>query len=228
MLPIDAVIFDYHSTLVDGGDAAAWLEDAWTHDGRAGDPKTGLGETRYAEAISVLDDIWSHSRAIDPDSSRDLDPTTHRRVYDATLEPFEPFDSALTDALYERMTERWVAYEDTLTTLRDLRQLGVKIAILSNVGMDVRGAMEREGLSELADALVLSYEFGAVKPSPEIFQHAVSALGAEASRTLMVGDSWRDDGGAAGIGIRTLLLPRTRTPAHGLSLVTALVHASRS
>lgn len=39
----------------------------------------------------------------------------------------------------------------------------------------------------------------------------------------MVGDSWRDDAGAAALGIRTLLLPRTTGPVHGLDAVLRLV-----
>ncbi len=39
----------------------------------------------------------------------------------------------------------------------------------------------------------------------------------------MVGDSWQDDAGAAAIGVRTLVLPRTDGPEHGLDLVLRLV-----
>jgi hypothetical protein len=38
-----------------------------------------------------------------------------------------------------------------------------------------------------------------------------------------VGDAWRDDAGAAALGIRTLILPRTDDPSHGLELVLRLV-----
>jgi FMN phosphatase YigB (HAD superfamily) len=43
----------------------------------------------------------------------------------------------------------------------------------------------------------------------------------------MVGDSGKDDAGAAHIGMRTLLLPRTRGPVHGLAVVPVLVGATR-
>ena len=47
---------------------------------------------------------------------------------------------------------------------------------------------------------VLSFELGFVKPQPEIFRHAVDALGVDPSRTLMVGDSEEADGAARSIG----------------------------
>jgi beta-phosphoglucomutase-like phosphatase (HAD superfamily) len=71
--------------------------------------------------------------------------------------------------------------------------------------------------------VVLSYEVGVVKPDPEIFRRATNLLGLSAEQTLMVGDSWRDDAGAAAIGIRTLILPRTIGPVHGLASVLRLV-----
>ena len=68
----------------------------------------------------------------------------------------------------------------------------------------------------LFDAVILSFEVGAVKPDRSIFQRALDALGVPAARALMVGDNAVDDAGAARLGIRTLLLPRTQGVAHGL------------
>ena len=60
-----------------------------------------------------------------------------------------------------------------------------------------------------------------------IFQTAADAIGCVPATVLMVGDSGKDDAGAAHIGMRTLLLPRTRGPVHGLAVVPALVRATR-
>jgi FMN phosphatase YigB (HAD superfamily) len=62
-----------------------------------------------------------------------------------------------------------------------------------------------------------------VKPDEPIVRAALASLGATAAETLMVGDSGKDDAGAAHLGIRTLLLPRTAGRTHGLGAVTALV-----
>ena len=69
-----------------------------------------------------------------------------------------------------------------------------------------------------------SYEVGAVKPQPEIFARA-DLLNMSAGDALMVGDSWRVDARAAAVGIRTLILPQTSGPSHGLEAVLRLVGA---
>lgn len=53
--------------------------------------------------------------------------------------------------------------------------------------------------------------------------HALKRLGLHAGEVLMVGDNWRADAGAAALGIRTLILPRTTGTTHGLGAVLRLV-----
>jgi HAD superfamily hydrolase (TIGR01509 family) len=83
--------------------------------------------------------------------------------------------------------------------------------------------LSQAGLVDKLDGVVLSYEVGTVKPQPEIFAHALEFLAMPAADALMVGDSWRDDAGAAAVGIRTLILPRTSGPNHGLEAVLRLI-----
>jgi FMN phosphatase YigB (HAD superfamily) len=96
------------------------------------------------------------------------------------------------------------------------------------MGVDVRDVLAREGLLPLLDAVVLSCEAGAVKPEPAIFRTALEALDADPARTLMVGDNAHDDGGAAALGVRTLILPRTPDRRHkGLDAVLRLAGVPR-
>lgn len=220
---VRVVLFDFHSTLIDQGQALHWLERAWRHAGRAGSPADVLGEQKTAELAEWMDRIWEHVREIDPHSERDLSVRRHREIYDQRVASLEHVDRQLADALYETMLETWIPYDDTVPTLEQLKDRGVRIGLVSNVGVDIRPVLERSGLTELFDAVVLSYEAGSVKPGRGIFQRALDALGATASETLMVGDSWQDDGGAAALGIRTLILPRTTGAEHGLDLVLRLV-----
>ncbi len=62
-----------------------------------------------------------------------------------------------------------------------------------------------------------------MKPDPAIFELAAKSLGLPAHELLMVGDAVDDDGAAARIGMRTLILPRTRGTTHGLEQVLRLV-----
>jgi HAD superfamily hydrolase (TIGR01509 family) len=221
--PIDAVLFDFHSTLVDQGDPYEWLELAWAHAGRAGTPHDALGEHGRQELAGWVNRIWEHVREVDPYNERDLSPVRHREVYDALMQRVPQVDDGLARSLYEVMLETWIPYDDAVPTLTELKRRGIKVALVSNVGIDVRAVLDRGGMQHLLDAVVLSYEAGSVKPNAPIFQRALDALGVTAAHALMVGDSPHDDSGAALIGIRTLLLPRTSGTRHGLDIVLRLV-----
>jgi HAD superfamily hydrolase (TIGR01509 family) len=217
------VLFDFHSTLVDQGDPHAWLELAWQHAGRRGGVRESLGAEGADRLAAWVNRIWDHVREVDPDNERDLSPARHRQVYDALMDRVPGVDAELSAALYEVMLETWVPYDDALPTLRALKARGLKLALISNIGIDVRGLLARGGMSGLLDVVILSCEVGAVKPDRTIFQLALDSLGVPASRALMVGDDAHDDAGAVRLGIRTLLLPRTHGVEHGLGLVLRLV-----
>lgn len=221
--PIEAVLFDFHSTLVDPGDAGTWLELGWARLGRPGTAAKVLGEARFAALAGWLDRIWEHAALVDPHTERDRSPARHREVYDAVTARAPELERELSAALYEVMLDTWVPYEDTLPVLQALRIRGLKLGLVSNVGCDVRGVLDRGGMTPLLDTVVLSFEAGAVKPQAAIFQRALAALGVPPERALMVGDSARDDVGAAFLGSPTLILPRTAGRVHGLDAVLRLV-----
>jgi FMN phosphatase YigB (HAD superfamily) len=221
--PVRAVLFDFHSTLVDQGDPHEWLDLAWVRSGRDGRPQDVLGVEGRDELAGWVNRIWEHVRDVDPHNERDLSPQRHREVYDTLMTRVPNVDDDLAHALYECLLEPWIPYDDAVPTLVELRRRQVRIALVSNVGVDIRPVLDASNLTGLLDAVVLSYEAGAVKPSAPIFQRALEAVGVPAENALMVGDSPHDDAGAALIGIRTLLLPRTRGPRHGLDIVLGLV-----
>lgn len=221
--PIRAVLFDFHSTLVDQGDPDAWLDLAWQRAGRGGSPADTLGPDGRDELAGWVNRIWEHARDVDPRNERDLSPTRHREVYDELITQVPAVDPDLAHALYECMLETWIPYDDSVSVLTELRRRGVRTVLVSNVGIDVRSVLDAAGLTDLLDEVVLSFEAGSVKPAAPIFEKALAAAGVAAENALMVGDSPHDDAGAAMIGIRTLLLPRTSGTRHGLDLVLGLV-----
>ncbi len=221
--PIEGVLFDFHSTLIAQGLGHEWLQRAWSHAGRDGEPAHGLGAGRAEEIATWMDRIWEHARDVDPESRRDLGPSEHREVYDLLVQRLPDLDADLAAALYETMVETWIPYDDAVPVLRGLHDRGIRTAVVSNIGLDIRPVLDRGGLSDLVDAVVLSYEAGAVKPAPDIFRRALDLIDVPPERALMVGDSWKDDAGAAQLGVRTLILPRTTGSSHGLELVLRLV-----
>ncbi len=215
--PIEGVIFDIHSTLVDQGDADQWLDAALTV---APHP---MSKDERDRMVAFLDRIWEGARVSDPQSSRDLSFEAHSRVFHELIAGGPGVDRTLANALYDVMLDTWHAYDDTVPTLQTLRAAGVRTCLLSNAGVPIRTVLDRDGITPWIDAVVLSYEVGHVKPDLRIFEAALTALDLPATSVLMVGDNANDDGGGASLGIRTLILPRTSGRVHGLAAVTALV-----
>ncbi|MEU0036379.1 HAD-IA family hydrolase [Streptomyces sp. NPDC006333] len=133
----------------------------------------------------------------------------------------------LYDALYERTFQpaAWRLYLDALDVLRGLRERGVRIAVVSNVGWDLRPVFDALGLTPYIDANILSYEVGVHKPDPRIFRLACDRLGVNPAEALMVGDERQKDGGAEAVGCRHLPvehLPVESRP-EGLQAVLGMV-----
>ena len=209
VVPITTVIFDVHSTLIDQGDSRAWLDIALARSGQV------LTVREHAETAQFLDRVWENARVLDPTSERDLSSDAHERVFHALLAEGPPLDPHLSKALYEVILDTWHAYDDAGPTLAGLKSIGVRVGFLSNAALALHDVLDREGLSSYADAIVLSCEIGVVKPELASFTAVLDALGSTAAQSLMVGDSGHDDVGGTGLGMRTLVLPRTRGTSHG-------------
>ncbi|HUZ84937.1 MAG TPA: HAD family hydrolase, partial [Gaiellales bacterium] len=75
--------------------------------------------------------------------------------------------------------------------LRELRRMGLRLAIVSNTPDPpplVLELIEGDGLGELVDAILLSSALGLRKPAPAVYAAALEAVGAEPGETLFVGD----------------------------------------
>ncbi len=218
---VTGVIFDFHGTLVDAHEPAAWIAAARQFLTDRGLP---VPDAAHDPGLARhLHDIWTHADTFDPASTRDLSRERHRQVFARAVELHRPSDSGLIEALYAVMPRQWVPFTDAVPALQALRARGVRLVLLSNIGVDIRPQLARTGLAELLDDVVLSYEVGMVKPDPGIFGLALERLGRPASQALMVGDSAHADVGGTALGIRTLILPRTTRRLRGLDAVVRLV-----
>jgi len=101
-----------------------------------------------------------------------------------------------------------------------LRDAGIKTAVVSNIAFDLRPALATAGTA--ADEYVLSFEIGAVKPDPVIFETALARLGVEPADALMVGDSEEADGGARAVGCAFALVDPLPTAQRLDGLIAAL------
>ncbi len=85
----------------------------------------------------------------------------------------------------------------------------MKTALVSNCSHSTRGIVDRLGLVEAFDEVVLSFEVGLRKPDPAIYREALGRLDVEPGRAVFVDDQQEYCDGAASIGIETYLIDRT-------------------
>lgn len=161
---------------------------------------------------------------------RDLGADQHRAVYTALAQEAGLPVPELAQALYDRhMTPAaWRPYPDTEPTLRELRRRGIPVAVVSNIGWDLRPIFRAHGLDDLVDAYLLSFELCVQKPDPAIFRAACGRLGLAPADVLMVGDNRIADGGAQVLGCPVHFvdhLPVDQRPA-GLAPVLGLLGPS--
>jgi FMN phosphatase YigB (HAD superfamily) len=95
------------------------------------------------------------------------------------------------------------------TCLEGLREREVQIGIVCDVGFSggelLRELLDREGLLGHFSGWAFSDEVGHYKPAPQIFEAALSAVGAEPGEAIHVGDLRRTDvAGAAALGMKTI------------------------
>jgi HAD superfamily hydrolase (TIGR01549 family) len=95
---------------------------------------------------------------------------------------------------YHREQNLWEHVEpDIVPALARLRTRGLRMVVVSNANGRLRHLFDRLDLTRWFDALLDSHEWGVEKPDPRLFQHALEASGAEAARTVHVGDLYHVD-----------------------------------
>jgi REG-2-like HAD superfamily hydrolase len=108
---------------------------------------------------------------------------------------------------YYAQPSAWRVLPGASDALRRLRGAGLLTAVLSNNDARLRPLLDGLGLGNLVDAVIVSAEVGAEKPSPVIFDHAVDALGLPKANVVHVGDDrLLDVWGGRDAGILSLLL----------------------
>lgn len=95
---------------------------------------------------------------------------------------------------------------ETVHLARQLKEAGVKIAILSNMQTDMLRMMRAkfDWLGEF-DVQMYSCEVGMVKPAPEVYLECVRRLGVEPAQTLFLDDKQKNVDGAANAGLKAML-----------------------
>ncbi|MDI6627491.1 MAG: HAD family hydrolase [Rhodococcus sp. (in: high G+C Gram-positive bacteria)] len=220
---IEAVLFDFSGTLFRLEEHPSWFDGINDTDGT---PVDGAGAAELMRRMTApvgetveFDDATRHAWR-----NRDLDPALHRQAYLHVLAQSGVTDPVHAQSVYGRVidADSWTPYPDTEAVLKKLAAESIRIGVLSNIAFDIRPAFVDRGLDRFVDEFVLSFEVGHVKPQPEIFRHAVTALGVDPAMTLMVGDSDEADGAAREIGCHFALVDPVPTSQRPDALLKAL------
>ncbi|TCO51230.1 putative hydrolase of the HAD superfamily [Kribbella antiqua] len=200
---IEAVLFDWGGTLATWHDIdlyAVWRSVAELIDDARADELA-------ARLVEAERSVWTRCR--DEHRSSTLEEVC--LLAEVVMTP-----AALAE--YERQWHPHTELEpDALSTLRDLREGGYKVGVLSNTLWSRRRHEEifaRDGVLELLDGAVYTSEIPYTKPHPEAFLAAMRAVGvSEPGQCLFVGDRLFDDvWGAKNVGMRTAHIPHSAIP----------------
>jgi putative hydrolase of the HAD superfamily len=157
--------------------------------------------TRPARSVGAFGDAEGDTAAVLEAAGATPDPATVRE---------------LTERTHAFLRTGVTLFEDALPALRELRGRGMRTAVVSNCDHTTRPVVERLGLYEEADAVVLSFEERVAKPDPAIYRAALSRLGVEAGEAVFVDDQAAYCDGAVAVGMTALLiLRRGATPLEG-------------
>ena len=97
----------------------------------------------------------------------------------------------------------WVLYEDVMPTIKQLKQRGLILGLIS------AHYIGRAGLDPYLDVVVTAKDVGADKPEPPIFLAALERAAVDAPEVAYVGDQYeRDVVGARGVGMNAILIDR--------------------
>ncbi|MEV0374829.1 HAD-IA family hydrolase [Streptomyces sp. NPDC050636] len=219
---VRAVLFDFSGTLFQIRTYADRI--------RAALPQP-VDDTAMDLMLSGLEAGLSDPGVREAQRARDVSSRAHRHAF-TTWYASVPELAPVAETLYEQLKapEHWVPYADAESTLRQLTGSGVALGVVSDVGWDLRPTFAHHRLDHYFSSWVHSYEHNTEKPDPSLFHHACHELGAAPATTLMVGDNPAKDGGAAGAGLRSYVLPAGVAPGayRGLEAVLRLAGLSQS
>lgn len=110
--------------------------------------------------------------------------------------------------------ELWQLYPETLVVLKELRETGIELGIISNFDTRLFSVLHGLGLADLFDTVTISSLAHAAKPGLRIFRLAAEKHAVDPQEALHVGDNMQDDvKGARQAGLNAVFLDRSQAQA---------------
>jgi putative hydrolase of the HAD superfamily len=200
-----AVLFDWGGTLM----SDEWSDEIALEGHTAGLAALGRDGLPDAEAFTAY--LREHEAELFPSAGEDeidIAAVMSGSFRDQGVELTDDDVRLFLQAAHEAWSSHYVLADSTHALLEALRARGLKLALVSNTASPqwlLQPMLERQGIAERVDAIVLSSEVGKRKPHPAIFERALSELDVAASVALFVGDRLEADVlGASRIGMKTI------------------------
>lgn len=212
-MTVEAVVFDWGGTL--SLFAEVEMIDMWRLAARHLAPERE--EEVCARLVAVEEASWARV-AVDQRST-----TLSALLATASADLGLDVAEAVLEEAATHHLDSWTPHvrhdPDAAPVLGALRELGVRIGLLSNTHWPRafhERFLERDGLAELIDVRCYTSELAWTKPHPEAFHALLRPLGvADPALAVFVGDRPYDDiDGARRLGMRTVLRPNPLVPDH--------------
>lgn len=101
-------------------------------------------------------------------------------------------------------TEFVIPLKDNVAYIKDLKQLGFNVYILSNIPEDDTKYLRSLGVFDNIDGGIFSYEYKKIKPDPEIFNILLEKYDLKASEYLFLDDRKDNVVAASNLGFETI------------------------
>ncbi|MFN0149018.1 MAG: HAD family hydrolase, partial [Dehalococcoidia bacterium] len=206
-----AIFFDLDDTLLD---TSGGVEKAWRLTCERFGPTLGIDADLLREAIRrEAAEFWKDEAAVGHWRIRLMEARV--LVVDNALTALG-LDRAHSQPVAEMMeserTSRLKLFDDSVETLEWLKTAGFRLALLTNgPGELQRSKLAAFPIDHYFDAVVIEGEFGAGKPDPSVFHHALTTTNTAPADAWHVGDNlYADIGGAQGVGSQGVWIHRDR------------------
>lgn len=192
----------------------------------AGDARSRARELWYAAptheycmriGISSWEGLWCRFESDGPDaqSLREWSPTYRYEAWRLALADQEVDDSSLAEELAKRFgverRARHEVFDDVAVVLSQLKETHSLALVTNGAACLQREKLAASGLSDYFEAVVVSADLGVAKPDASVFEHALSQLGTDGDRAVMVGDSIsKDVDGALAAGLGAVWVNRSK------------------
>ena len=207
---IKAVFFDFYNTLATHFPPR---EEAWVNACR--EFGIELEAKTLFNSLPAADMYWRDEESRLPIDNRTMEEKIELYTEYATMILHEAGAEVSSEIALQIMAKlrghKWElkAYDDTLPTLKELRDRSLIIGLVSNVVKDMEPTYTELGILPYLDFKVTSSEVGYDKPRPEIFMAALKKAQVKPEESIFVGDQYHlDIVGAHGVGMKGVLIDR--------------------